>query len=141
MIEFHSIDREVPAIESELFVFGLSMLINEEKRVVGDVNVIVCSDEHLLEMNREHLDHDYYTDIITFDYCVEDLVSGDLYISLDRVVENAYHHDVSLLNEFARVCAHGVLHLCGYGDKTFEEEEIMRKKEEYYLPLFVSRET
>lgn len=141
MIEFHSIDREVPAIESELFVYALSSLINQEKRVVGDVNVILCSDEYLLEMNRLHLDHDYYTDIITFDYCVEDIVSGDLYVSLDRITENANDHGVTLLNEFARVCAHGVLHLCGYGDKSPDDEVVMREKENYYLPLFVSRET
>ena len=141
MIEFHSIDREVPAIESELFVYALSSLINQEKRVVGDVNVILCSDEYLLEMNRLHLDHDYYTDIITFDYCVEDVVSGDLYVSLDRITENANDHGVALLNEFARVCAHGVLHLCGYGDKSPDDEVVMREKENYYLPLFVSRET
>jgi rRNA maturation RNase YbeY len=141
MIEFYSIDREVPAIESELFVFALSSLIDQEHKILGDVNIIVCSDEYLLEMNNTHLDHDYYTDIITFDYCEDNIVSGDLFISVDRVVENAGLNNVLEFIEFARVCAHGVLHLCGYGDKSKEQEVIMRAKEDFYLPLFVSRET
>jgi probable rRNA maturation factor len=141
MIEFHSIDKEVPEIDPELFVLALSTLIAKENRLVGDVNIIVCSDEHLLSMNRSHLQHDYYTDIITFDYCEDEVVSGDLYISYDRVVENAELNMVDVFNEFARVCAHGVLHLCGYGDKLVGEAEIMRMKEDLYLPLFVSRET
>lgn len=141
MIEFHSIDREVPAIESELFVFALTSLIDQEHKQLGAVNVIICSDEHLLEMNRTHLSHDYYTDIITFDYCEDNIVSGDLFISVDRVIENAGLNKVEVSIEFARVCAHGVLHLCGYADKSKEEEVVMRAKEDFYLPLFVSRET
>jgi rRNA maturation RNase YbeY len=141
MIEFHSIDREVPAVESELFVFALSDLIFQENKTLGIVNIVVCSDEYLLEMNRTHLDHDYYTDIITFDYCDDDVINGDLFISSDRVGENAVLNKVSFENEFARVCAHGVLHLCGYLDKSVEDEKLMRAKEEYYLPLFVPRET
>lgn len=141
MIEFHSIDKEVPAIESELFVLALKSLIEQEKKALGNVNIITCSDEYLLEMNRTHLNHDYYTDIITFDYCEENFVSGDLFISVDRVRENAEINNVSITEEFARVCAHGVLHLCGYADKSSEDELIMRSKEEFYLPLFVSRET
>jgi rRNA maturation RNase YbeY len=141
MIEFHSIDREVPAVESELFVFALSDLIFQENKTLGILNIVVCSDEYLLEMNRIHLDHDYYTDIITFDYCDDDVINGDLFISFDRVGENAVLNNVSFENEFARVCAHGVLHLCGYLDKSVEDEKLMRAKEEYYLPLFVPRET
>lgn len=141
MIEFHEIDRKVPNVDSELFVLALSSLIRSEGKEEGVVNVVVCSDEHLLEMNQTHLDHDYYTDIITFDYCEDDVIIGDLFISVDRVVDNASLLGMSVDEEFARVCAHGVLHLCGYGDKTEEEERLMREKEEFYLPLFVSRET
>jgi rRNA maturation RNase YbeY len=141
MIEFHSVDREVPKIDSELFVFVLNRLVSNEDKELGDINLIVCSDEHLLEMNQAHLDHDYYTDIITFDYCEDNVVSGDLFISIDRVADNASSLGVDFFNEFARVCVHGVLHLCGYGDKEEEEIVAMRGKEDFYLQLFVSRET
>lgn len=141
MIEFHSVEIEVPAFESELFVFALTSLVTQENKVLGDINIICCSDDYLLEMNRSHLNHDYYTDIITFDYCEDSNVSGDLFISVDRIRENAALNNVLWVNEFARVCAHGVLHLCGYGDKTKKDQTIMRSKEDFYLPLFVSRET
>jgi rRNA maturation RNase YbeY len=92
-------------------------------------------------MNRAHLDHDYYTDIITFDYTEDEVISGDLYISIDRVLDNA-----GLLNEptdveLRRVCVHGILHLCGYKDKNSEEEAKMRSRENFHLDKYVSRET
>lgn len=136
MIVVHTIDIEIPNLDSEFFVLPLSKLLEQESKVLGDLNLIFCSDEYLLEMNQEHLDHDYYTDIITFDYCVGNTVSGDLFISYDRVCENASVFDVSILEELCRVCAHGTLHLCGYGDKTDDEIAIMRAKESYYLRLF-----
>lgn len=136
MVVVHTIDIEVPNLDSEFFVLPLSKLINEENKELGEVNLVLCSDDYLLEMNRAHLDHDYYTDIITFDYCSGDLVSGDLFISYDRVCENAIDFNVSSLEELCRVCAHGVLHLCGYGDKLDEEIVLMREKEGYYLRLF-----
>src|ERR1044071_3674818 len=103
--------------------------------MLGDVNVIFCSDDYLLEMNREHLDHDYYTDIITFDYSEEAVVSGDLFISVDRVSDNASGLSVSFLDELNRVCVHGLLHLCGYKDKSEAEELLMRSKEDEMLAL------
>jgi probable rRNA maturation factor len=136
MIVVHTLDIEIPNLDSEFFVSPLSKLIAEENKSVGDLNLIFCSDEYLLEMNREHLDHDDFTDIITFDYCEENVVSGDLFISYDRVCENATVFDVSILEELCRVCAHGTLHLCGYGDKSNEEVKVMRQKEGYYLRLF-----
>jgi probable rRNA maturation factor len=138
MIDFHFIDVEVPNFDSELFVFGIGHLIHSEKRICGDVNVVFCTDDYLLEMNKLHLDHDYYTDIITFDYCYDNVVSGDLFISVDRVKDNARGHNVSLMNELCRVCAHGVLHLCGYGDKGDDEALVMREKEDLYIPFFRS---
>jgi probable rRNA maturation factor len=136
VILFENIDREVPNFDSELFVSALSKLILIEGKTVDAVNVVFCSDEHLLQMNKAYLEHDYYTDIITFDYCVDNLVSGDLFISIDRVEDNARNGAVDFLNELARVCAHGVLHLCGYKDKSEADARLMRSKENEYLPLF-----
>lgn len=112
-----------------------------EGKTACEITLIFCSDEHLLEMNRQYLDHDYYTDIITFDYSDDDDISGDLFISIDRVYDNAAQNSVSRLDELKRVCVHGVLHLCGYGDKSDDESRIMRLKEDYYLDKYVSRET
>jgi rRNA maturation RNase YbeY len=86
-------------------------------------------------MNREHLDHDYYTDIITFDFCDDDVVSGDLYISVDRVRENAFDFGVLFLDELHRVCVHGLLHLCGYGDKMAADVRVMSEREDESLLL------
>ena len=107
----------------------------QEDKDLGDVTIIFCSDDYLLEVNREHLDHDYYTDIITFDYSYFPIVSGDLFISVDRVKENATDFNVSFEHELHRVIIHGFLHLCGYFDKTNEDELLMRSKENQALSL------
>ena len=107
----------------------------QEDKELGDVTIIFCSDDYLLEVNREHLDHDYYTDIITFDYSDFPIVSGDLFISVDRVKENATDFNVSFEHELHRVIIHGFLHLCGYFDKTNEDELLMRSKENQALSL------
>jgi rRNA maturation RNase YbeY len=99
------------------------------------------TDEYLLEINKTHLDHDYYTDIITFDYTESNFISGDLFISYDRVLDNSKEFNVSSYNELCRVVFHGVLHLCGYMDKSPEDEKLMRAKESFYLEKYVSRET
>lgn len=106
-----------------------------EGKSFGEIAIIIGSDEWLLTYNRQFLNHDYYTDIITFDYVDGDVVSGDLLISIDRVSENALINDVSRETELKRVIIHGFLHLCGYSDKSDEEIEIMRKKEDFYLTL------
>ena len=107
----------------------------QEDKELGDVTIIFCSDDYLLEVNREHLNHDYYTDIITFDYSDFPIVSGDLFISVDRVKENATDFNVSFEHELHRVIIHGFLHLCGYFDKTNEDELLMRSKENQALSL------
>lgn len=99
-----------------------------EKRV-GDINVIFCSDENLLEINKQFLNHDYYTDIITFDYCEGDIVSGELYISIDSVKANAVEYQQEFLVELHRVISHGVLHLCGYDDHSDDDIAQMRAAE------------
>ncbi len=110
-------------------------------RELREINLIFTSDEYLLEMNKEHLGHEYYTDIITFNYNEGIKISGDLFISVERVKENATHYDVDFLQELRRVVAHGVLHLIGFNDKSEEEEREMRLREEEALNLIVSRET
>jgi len=111
----------------------ISIVCDKELSSCGDISIIFCSDEYLLEMNRQHLDHDYYTDIITFDYSVENVVSGDLFISIDRVKENSLDYDVSFNHELLRVIVHGVLHLLGYNDKNDTEIAEIRSKEQGYL--------
>lgn len=142
MIDVHYINKEeVPGLGSELLVFWLLSVIENEGFKCGDVNVIFCSDDYLLGVNKQYLHHDYYTDILTFDYGEGNRVSGDLFISLDRAFDNAVTYNDPVLVELRRVCVHGILHLCGYGDKTEEEIRVMRSKESFYLKTYVSRET
>ena len=133
MIDFQFINKEIPCFNSEFFVLSLTNLLDQESKVLGDISIIFVTDSYLLEMNQKYLNHDYYTDIITFDYCEMNIVSGDLFISIDRVQENADTFNVDLLTELHRVMIHGVLHLCGYKDKTNEEERLMRDLENKYL--------
>ena len=111
--------------------------VQNENKQAGEINVIFCSDEHLLKMNVEHLDHDFYTDIITFDYSENKIVSGDLFISKDRVEDNSNQFKEPFEKEIHRVIIHGVLHLLGYNDKTEEEQKQMREKENYYLDRLI----
>jgi rRNA maturation RNase YbeY len=104
-----------------------------EGRRRGNVAVIFCGDEFLLELNRQHLGHDYHTDIITFDYSEGDVISGDLFIGVGTVLRNAESYGVPLGEELHRVIIHGVLHLCGYKDKTPAEARRMHAKEDFYL--------
>lgn len=108
-------------------------LITKELFKVGNVTIIFCSDAYLLEINKQYLNHDYYTDIVTFDYGENSVISGDLFISVDRIKENAENFKATFKEELFRVVFHGVLHLVGYNDKTEEEHKEMRQKENYYL--------
>ncbi|MGM5630188.1 rRNA maturation RNase YbeY [Apibacter raozihei] len=110
-------------------------IINENKKV-GDINYIFCSDEQLLDINIKYLQHNYYTDIITFDYRENDLISGDIYISTDRIQENAENLNESFEDELNRVLIHGVLHIIGYKDKSTDDSLLMRTKENYYINIF-----
>lgn len=125
----------------DLFSLKTSYIIDNEGFIEGDVVLIFCSDSYLLETNKKHLNHDYYTDIITFSYQSNLVISGDLFISIDRIKENAQKFDCSFEKELERVVYHGVLHLCGYNDKSSEELRQMRSKEDFYLNLIVPRET
>lgn len=134
MVELFFEDSEVLDLSPEFFVSWLSEICSLEGKRLEEINIVFCSDEYLLAMNKEYLNHDYYTDIITFDYYTEG-ITGDLFVSVDRVKENARFNEVSFDNELKRVVAHGVLHLLGYGDKSEEESVIMRKKENAALAL------
>jgi rRNA maturation RNase YbeY len=114
----------------------IKTVIHTEKQKPGAINYIFCSDEYLLKVNREYLDHDYFTDIITFDYVANGVVSGDIFISVDRVADNAKQFGVTFDNELRRVLVHGVLHLLGYPDKKNEEKKRMTEKEDFYLSIF-----
>ena len=135
MLEIVFEDVDAVSFEHSSILDWYSKVANQEEKVLGDLTIIFCSDDYLLEVNREHLDHDYYTDIITFDYSDFPIVSGDLFISVDRVKENANDFNVSFEHELHRVIIHGFLHLCGYFDKTNEDELLMRSKENQALSL------
>ncbi len=112
---------------------GIKALITREFNKVGLISIILCSDNYLLDINKKFLNHDFYTDIVTFNYCEIDIISGDLFISVDRIKENANLFNTSFNKELYRVIYHGVLHLIGYNDKTDDEKVVMRQKEDFYL--------
>ena len=126
-------ENVAPISDEEKRAEWLEKLILEEGKKPGDINYILCNDEYLLEINRQYLDHDYYTDIITFDYCKGKIISGDIFLSLQRVLDNASMLETKQEEELNRVLAHGILHLCGYKDKKEEEKKTMRYKEDYYI--------
>ena len=111
----------------------LKAVSEEEGRRPGQISVIFCSDPYLLEINRKYLGHDYYTDIITFDYSEGEVLSGDLFISVDTVRSNAAFYSAEFDDELDRVIVHGLLHLIGYDDHSEEEFAAMKEKENYYL--------
>ena len=142
MISLNSVDVVRPKfIRSRQLKPFIKSLVLSEGLVSGDIAIVFCSDEYLLKINQDFLNHDYYTDIITFDYCENGIVNGDLLISLDRVLENSTKENTSFLEELHRVVFHGVLHLCGFKDKSKKDIEMMRFKESHYLNLYVPRET
>lgn len=133
MIYFESVDRDLPLLNYVSNWFD--EICTQEDFDLSELSIVLGSDEWLLEQNINFLQHDFYTDVITFDYCENKLISGDILISLDRVYDNAKRYNVSRETELNRVLVHGLLHLCGYSDKTDEDQKIMRKKEDYYLSL------
>ena len=117
----------------------LQNIITSENKKLGEINYILCDDEYLLQVNRHFLQHDYYTDIITFDYVKGKTISADIFVSLPRISENASTLSKPFDSELHRVLAHGILHLCGYKDKTTEEASEMRRKEDFYLNVFANK--
>ena len=109
--------------------------IENEDKVAGTINFIFTSDNNLLEINKKYLTHNYFTDIITFNYCENNIINGDIFISIDTVKNNSNRFNVSFIDELHRVMIHGILHLMEYDDKNDKEKAIMREKENYYLVL------
>ena len=114
----------------------ISRIIESEGFDEGEINYIFCDDEYLHKINVEYLDHDTLTDIISFDYTVGNLIQGDIFVSVERVQDNAKDFNVSFEEELKRVLSHGVLHYCGYKDKSPEDEALMRSKEEEKMQMF-----
>lgn len=135
-ISFHSVGTFSLKTEAA-FALCIKAIAEEESREVGDISFVFCDDNYLLKINNEFLDHDTYTDIITFDYSAGNELISEIYVSTDRVEENAKKYKQTFENEIHRVMIHGVLHLCGYKDKLTEEKQIMRDKENHYLSLLV----
>ena len=113
----------------------LRLVAESEIRKIGNLSIIFCSDNYILDVNQKYLQHDYFTDIITFDYCERDKLSGDLFISIDTVKENSIEYGTDFKDELNRVMVHGLLHLIGYDDHCDEDIKEMRAKENYYLSI------
>lgn len=135
MIRFFFEDYEEQSFIDQKELLKTTQVIDSEGFVQGELSVVFCSDAYLLSINKQYLNHDYYTDIITFSYVEGLKISGDFFISIDRVCENAVQEGVSKQNELARVLIHGLLHLCGYNDKEAQEVLVMRSKEQEYLSM------
>lgn len=122
--------------DEDFYSEWISTIINSENRKEGTINFVFCDDAYLLGLNKQYLNHDTLTDIISFDYSVGKKLHGDVFISVERVRENALDYNVSFTDELTRVMAHGILHYCGYNDKNKEEEAIMRIKEGEKMKMF-----
>ena len=136
-ISYHFEDADIDLPDEERLTAWLLAVAVAEGKPVHEVAYIFCSDDYLLQMNRDYLQHDYYTDVITFPYS-QILVHGDIFISTDRIRDNARTNNISLERELCRVMVHGVLHLAGYSDKTDIERAQMTEKENFYLKKFVA---
>jgi len=135
-ILFYHEDVKPLKLERRKIKSWISSVIISENKKTGSINFIFCSDDYLLNVNKQYLDHDYYTDIITFDYVEGKIISGDIFISVDRVADNASKFQVSFDEELRRILVHGVLHLLGYPDKDPAEKTVMTGKEDHYLATF-----
>lgn len=142
-IYFHYLDRRIIYIKNKTTLKNfIAKVFHKEQKEIIRVDCIFCSDEYLIKINKKFLRHNFYTDIITFDLSGDNQkVAAEIYISADRVKENAQKNNVFIYKEVYRVLFHGVLHLCGYKDKTLEEIKIMREKEDFYLDLYNTHST
>lgn len=129
-------DTDFQLVNEDRYANWISKIISSESFSEGEINYIFCDDAYLHKINVEYLDHDTLTDIISFDYTEDKVISGDIFVSVERVRENAGDFNVSFDEELLRVMAHGVLHYCGYKDKTQEDEILMRSKEEEKIAMF-----
>lgn len=132
-IKFFTEDVPLPKLEKRKLISWIKNVILKEGKKTGDISFIFCSDDFLLDVNKKYLNHDYYTDIITFDYVEINKIQGDIFISVDRVQENSKKYKTTFDNENHRILIHGVLHLLGYKDKLKEDKNLMTAKEDLYL--------
>ena len=135
MIEYHY-ECNFELEDSNKIRIWIEDTIREERKTVGDITYIFCNDNYLLDRNKKFLNHDTLTDIITFNYCIDNIISSDIMISIDRVKENSTIFENSFNEELRRVMIHGILHLIGYNDKSEIERKIMKIKENFYLNMF-----
>jgi len=134
-IQYFNEDVPLPKIKKRNSTKWIRETILSEGKRVGDISFIFCSDNYLLEVNKTYLDHDYFTDIITFDYVEGTLINGDIFISVDRVLDNSVEFKTTFENELNRILIHGILHLLGYKDKNKKDKLLMTEKEDFYLKL------
>ena len=135
MIQFNY-ETDFELADETLYSDWISDVIRSEQKDEGEINYIFCDDDYLIEINRQYLEHDTLTDIISFDYSEGNVLQGDIFISIERVKDNADDFKVLFEEELRRVMAHGVLHYCGYKDKSEADEQLMRRKEEEKMKLF-----
>jgi len=138
-ISFHSEGVNTKTPSKRLLKAWIKEFVSNHGKKVGELAFIFCSDEKILEVNQNFLQHDYYTDIITFDYCEGEIVSGDIFISVERVAENATSQNVEYSAELLRVLAHGVLHLIGFQDKSPKKKKEMTENEDLCISLFLTK--
>ena len=138
MINYFNEDTKIPKFQRRLYSNWIKSIVNKYGYKLGEINYIFCSDKYILEINRQYLNHDYFTDIITFNYNNDKLISSDIYISIDTVAKNAEYYYVKFENELNRVMIHGILHLLGFDDKSEDEKIVMRKKEDEALDFLSS---
>lgn len=136
MVAFYFEDTDFKLRHKTRIKEWLRLVAESEVFTLGNISVILCSDNYILDINQKYLQHDYFTDIITFDYSEGGRISGDLFISVDSVRENSVEYGTEFEDELHRVIVHGILHLIGYDDHTEDEIKTMRSKEDYYLSLF-----
>jgi len=137
LVQFHFLEGANLLTQRTHLKTFIRSLFKREKKPLAEIHYIFCSDDYLLEINRQHLKHDYYTDIITFDLSEPGKpINAEIYISVDRVRDNARQFKTSLKNELHRVIFHGALHLCGYKDKTSKDQAVMRKMEDKNLAKY-----
>lgn len=135
LFSFKSVGITFNLEQSDKVADWIESCLENENFLPGEITFIFTNDEYLLKMNQEYLKHDTYTDVISFDYSTDDVITGDVFISIERVRENALKYDVSERDELHRVMIHGILHFCGYNDGDEAERSIMREKEDYCLSL------
>ena len=135
-IRFYNADKKLTITQKKLLTSFIPSIFSNENKSLNSLAIISCSDDYLLDLNKQFLNHDYYTDILTFDLSKKEDIVGEIYISLDRIKENSLSHEVSFQEEFFRILFHGVLHLCGYEDKTPTNKLQMTSKEDFYLDKF-----